>query len=366
MQISRFQDFLGKLIEKYPSFFLKLGCFETQWVEDAISSIEINRPVYVTGLARSGSTILLEFLAAHSDVASHQYRDFPLVCVPVWWNWFLDRATSGNQGAATERAHKDRIKVSPKSPEAMEELLWMTFFPGNHDPSKNNILGNQEINPNFETFYRNHIRKILFIRKGSRYLAKGNYNISRLGYINKLFPDARFIVPVRDPVSHIASLMRQHKLFSDAETSDIRVLSHMQRSGHFEFGLDRRPINFGYHDTTHRIEKLWSEGQEIKGWALYWTSVYSYIADLLEKNERLARQMLVVNYNNFCEQPAAMLQRIYNHCELKVNDSVLQNQASHISTPTYYTSDFSQSDIKIINKETRDTEERIQKLLLGK
>lgn len=34
-------------------------------------------PVYVTGLARAGTTITLEALAAHPHLASHRYGDYP-------------------------------------------------------------------------------------------------------------------------------------------------------------------------------------------------------------------------------------------------------------------------------------------------
>ena len=39
-----------------------------------------------------------------------------------------------------ERAHKDRILVTPDSPEAMEEVLWMRFFPAVHDEAASQVL----------------------------------------------------------------------------------------------------------------------------------------------------------------------------------------------------------------------------------
>ena len=65
----------------------------------------------------------------------------------------------------------------------------------------------------FEEFYCNHIRKILLSQGGTRYLAKANYNISRMKYLSKLYPEARFVILVRDPPEHIASLIKQHRLF---------------------------------------------------------------------------------------------------------------------------------------------------------
>src|SRR5690606_5543850 len=183
----------------------------------------VEKPVHVTGLARSGTTILLELLARHPEAATHRYRDFPPVLVPWMWNRFLAYAARGD-AVATERAHGDRIMITPESPEAFEEAAR---------------------HPEFEAFYRDHVRKLLLVRGGRRYVAKGNYNVTRLGYIRTIFPDARFVIPVRDPVWHIASLMRQHERFAGEGARDERVRRHMRRSGHYEFGLDRRPIHTG-------------------------------------------------------------------------------------------------------------------------
>ncbi|MGH6917242.1 MAG: sulfotransferase, partial [Geminicoccaceae bacterium] len=223
MQVPRSIHMLSTLAERYPALLLRLGRWESEWAGDALTEQTIDRPIYVTGLARSGSTILLELLAAHQDVATHQYRDFPLIPIPLWWNRFLDRA-SRKESQPVERAHKDGMAVTPESPEAMEEILWMAFFADRHDPAKDNVLSERDSAPEFEAFYRHHIRKLLLLRHGSRYLAKGNYNVSRLGFLRKLFPDACFVVPVRDPVGHIASLMKQQRLFCAEETRDPHIL----------------------------------------------------------------------------------------------------------------------------------------------
>jgi hypothetical protein len=362
MQVSRLQDVLGRLVERYPDLMLRLGRWETDWASDSLAAQTVDRPIYVTGLARSGSTILLELLAAHPEVATHQYKDFPLISIPVWWNWFLDRASSSG-AAPVERSHKDGIYVTPESPEAMEEVLWMAFFPHCHDPSVSNVLSEQDGAPEFEAFYRHHVRKLLMVRGGRRYLAKGNYNVSRLGFLRKLFPDACFVVPVRDPIGHIASLMKQHRLFCEEETRDPRVLAYMRRSGHFEFGLDRRPINFGSTDTVREIEELWRIGKEIEGWAIYWSSVYGFVADLIEGDPSLARQILLVHYDDLCGEPERTLGRLYRHCGLQVAEETLREQAARISAPSYYKSGFSDDEIGVIRAATDATVARVRDLV---
>jgi len=128
------------------------------------------------------------------------------------WNWLLCFIYKRDV-KPVERAHKVRILIGPEGPEAMEEILWMTFFPSAYDPSTSNVLDDTSANLEFETFYRDRIRKLLLVRGGSRYFAKANYDITRLAYLVKVFPDARFIVPIREPMTHIASLRKQHNLF---------------------------------------------------------------------------------------------------------------------------------------------------------
>src|SRR5690606_27542462 len=108
----------------------------------------------------SGSTILLETVASHPGVATHRYRDFPHVFTPFWWNRFLDR-TPRKQVTTKPRVHADGLVVSSESPEALEEPIWMAFFPSAHKLNTSQILSSQTAHPDFEVFYRNHVRKLL-------------------------------------------------------------------------------------------------------------------------------------------------------------------------------------------------------------
>jgi Sulfotransferase family len=348
-------DRLGGLMEKFPRAVIRLGNWETR-LDEAIAAIPIERPVYVTGLARSGSTILLELLARHPCFATHRYRDFPFVLVPRLWNWFIDRASTAAP-PARERAHGDGIAVTRESPEAFEEMVWMAFFPRLHDPTRSVILDERSSNPAFEAFYRDHIRKLLWLRGGTRYLAKGNYDITRLGYLTRLFPDARFLVPIRDPVWHIASLMKQHALFNRAETIEPRVLRHMQRSGHFEFGLDRRLINTGDPAAVENVRRLWEAGQELEGWAAYWSMIYSHVADVLDRHPAIRAATLVVRYEDLCQTPCETMSRILEHCRLPV-EGLVDLAERTCRQPDYYRPAFTAEEIETLRSATRATAER--------
>jgi len=351
-------DFLGWCAEHNDDLLFSLGRLETKFLEGRLSQITIDRPIYVSGLARAGTTILLELVSQNKGVASYRYMDFPFVMLPYWWGKFLQMGRKSDHHPV-ERSHADGLRVTPESPEAMEEILWKHFFPTCHDPTVRNVLDQFQRVSDFDTFYTQAIRKLLLSRGAHRYLAKDNYNIARLDYLCNLFPDARFVVPIREPVYHIASLMKQHRLLSEEEKRDKRVLAYMRRSGHFEFGLDRRPLNLTLNDRTLEIQELWRKGREVEGWAKYWRDVHTYLADLLETNETVAECTLVVSYEKLCGSPKENLARLYSHVGLVPEAALLAEQQKRLHLPSYYVPNFSESELEIIGAETSDIHERI-------
>lgn len=343
---------LGGWIHRHPQAWIRLGNLETRLVQDAIVDIKVEKPVYVAGLARSGTTVLLKRLAEHPQVATHRYADFPPLLTPYWWNRWLSLVPHSRE-VAQERAHKDGIAVTSQSPEAFEEMLWMAFFSDIHDPARCGAFGREASHPAFECFYDEHIRKLLAIRQCQRYVAKGNYNLVRLGYLHKLYPEARFVVAIRDPVWHIASLMKQQRLFATGEANQPRALEHMRRVGHFEFGLDRRAINVGDDAMTARVTELWEAGQEVEGWALYWADIYRHVADVLDADPALREACLVVRYEDLCSQPEDMLLRLHEHCQLPARPQAVKEAAAGLHPPTYYRPQFNERDLSLIKEITQ-------------
>lgn len=338
---------------RFPKFWMRCGNLESRLLAEMIEPVCVDKPIYVAGLARSGSTVLLETIASYPGVASHRYRDFPFVFTPIWWNRYLDR-TPRKSAEIKPRVHADGLLVSSESPEALEEPLWMAFFAKRHDRGISHVLDSKIDRPDFETFYRNHVRKVLAIRGGHRYACKGNYHVARLEYLLKIFPDARFIIPIRTPREHVASLMKQHRLFTEGETRYRRSLVQMQACGHFEFGLDRRAIDFGDSAAVTAVEQLWNEGEEARGWARYWSQVYGFLAQRIEANSALRQSVEVVWFDELCGQPHQTLERIEDHCELPSDSKLRSTLAARLHAPTYYRPNFSREEEAAIEAETRE------------
>lgn len=297
----------------------RLARVETGVAADAIAPVTIRQPVFIAGLARSGSTILLEALASGTQFASLRYCDFPPVWFPYWWGQLRARLPLPPP-VAQPRAHGDGIAVTPESPEAFDEIFWMHFFAARHVADVDQRLDASHRNPRFDAFYRAQIRKVLAQRGRARYLCKGNYNLARLPYLQALFPDARFVVPVRGPQAHVASLCSQHRRFSALAQHAPGIGPYLARSGHFEFGPQRRAECVGDGTECARIEAAFAAGDDVEGYARQWATSYGALADALARDPALAAATCVVRHEDLARAPEATLRRLAQHCALQPAD----------------------------------------------
>ena len=187
-------------------------------------SQSINNHVFIAGLARSGTTILLNALYHSNEFASLSYKDMPFVLAPnLWSKWSNDKKIIHY----VERAHKDGIEISIESPEAFEEVFWKTF---------------DEKDIETEEKFKTYIQLINNRYQKRRYLSKNNQNIRRINVISKIFPNSKILIPFRDPMQHAYSLLVQHKKFIEYSKDDKFISNYMSWIGHTEFGPNYIPI----------------------------------------------------------------------------------------------------------------------------
>ena len=84
-KIPLYLDVLGRPLDGSKKKLISLGNLESKLLSFDIEDVRIERPIFISGLARAGSTILLEMLASHPDVSTHQYRDYPYVHAHYFW-----------------------------------------------------------------------------------------------------------------------------------------------------------------------------------------------------------------------------------------------------------------------------------------
>ena len=284
-EVPRFLHVLGGWIDRHPNFWRWVGRLETNLLAEQLASVRVERPIFVCGLARSGSTLLHEIIAGIPGVASQRLKDYPLLFTPYWW-----RCATAKQGA-----HVPRETRSPRRRDdyaRQSRSLGRNALDGVLPRGSRSRLKQSDRGRNQSAALRDLLRCAhpQADAGGRCQPLRGKEQLSRvrLPYLLRLFPDAKFIIPIRAPATHIVSLLRQHQWFSAGHREFPRSLAYMQRSGHFEFGLDRRPMNLGDANRVRQILESWAGGDEIRGLARYWDMVYDYLDRLLAADSRVA------------------------------------------------------------------------------
>ena len=351
-------DWMGSVLDKPSDWLLALGKLESHLLSYDIADIAIEKPIFITGMARAGSTILLEALNTVPATNSFQYRDYPFIHANYFWN--IMRLAVPLSRRKTPRAHQDGIEISLRSPEALEEILWVAAYP----PTARHLtmLDAEHDNPDFAVSYQNSIKKLLYLRKGTRYLAKNNALMARLPYVHRLFPDARFVVPLRDPVDHVYSLVKQHRLMRDAQNADPASARYMRRNGHFEFGQDFRPIAF---EGIDQVLARWDAEDYVQAYAQYWRLYHEHIANILTHIPAIRAQTFFITHTDLCQNPAAHLNNLGQFCTLSSAEctQITDEWASRLKRPTYYHNDFSDDEIAMIETITRPAKDRLWRMI---
>jgi len=360
-----FLGYLGyiitKIFNKFKWLSFSIDKLETSRLRKRIAPISVKKPIFIAGLARAGTTIMLEMLSKHPDLATHQYQHLIMPYIPYAINLAIKNMQI--QAKPSERVHQDGIIIDQNSPEVVEEIFWQQFFTNAHNQNVSNILGKEVHKPKFEFFYKNHIKKLLLSQNASRYLTKNNYNITRLEYLQKLFPSSKFILMIRNPINQIASSIKQTELFSNIERQKPLFQDWLRVIGHHEFGNGVKCINTGNPEMINRIRNLWKNKKTIvKGWAYYWHSIYEYIANLLEENTEIKKASYIVNYDDLCENSAVIIEELIDFLEVSQEnfEMVKKYYITHLDKPTYYKPSFSKTQLNEIKEITRSTAERFE------
>jgi hypothetical protein len=334
--------------------FVALGNLESKMLEGRIAGQVIDRPVYICGLPRAGTTITLQMLSEHPDVVTHKYADFLMPYMPYVWNQVFPRIPVDAMRKPVPRIHRDRIEVTRDSAEMGEEILWEHFFPFIHDEKAYSVLDNTTSNPAFERFYADHLRKLALVRGRSRYVSKAIMCVVRMKYLQRIFPDARFLLYIRNPIDHVASIIKQDRIWAELERDEPRQIEIIELTGHHEFGPHQVMANVGNAAALHEIRRLFDAGQVVQSRARYWAYVYGFVAKQLQNDPQLAQRVCIVRYEDLCSDSLATIDRILEHTGLPAAPFAATREAfgKKLSFPDYYKPKFSAEELADINAVT--------------
>lgn len=257
--------------------------------------------VYVCGLARSGTTILLRVLGELDTFRSLTYRHMPFVLAPNTWA-ALTRSHKRDI-LPSERAHGDGMLVDFDSPEAFEEVFWRTFGQPLPDDTCDGMAPPTDETLSAFADYRAlvanpRVRGASGAGMAKRYLSKNNNNLMRLEALSR-DTTATILLAYRDPLATAQSLQRQHRNFCSVHARDGFGRRYMRWLGHREFGLDHRPFCFARPGMTPGLSP-----DSLDYWLDYWNAVYRHI--LRQDDARFT----LVCHETLRRQPAGMIAKL--------------------------------------------------------
>ena len=342
---------LHRLAFVHPSLQRVLGDVENDLFRKRLAEVHAERPVFVTGLPRAGTTLVLELLYGTGEFASFTYRQMPFVLNPLLWDRLGMRPR--RKTAPRERAHGDAMMIDVDSPEAFEEVLWINHLADTlFDGETMRPLGPDDLTADFRTAYRQLARKLVCLSGDGRtrtpspspspstpspspsppplrYLSKNNANIARLPAVASVFDDATLLCCFRHPAAHVASLHAQHRRFLDLHDDDPFAQRYMAWIGHHDFGRNFRPIRFA---ATRGGDERGGAAYDLPAtepafWVRYWIDAYRHALDTAPP------QASFVRFEDFLEDGPGALERLATRVGL-VRPAALIDAAATLRSPT--------------------------------
>ena len=269
--------------------------------------------IYVTGLARAGTTSLMRGLYDCGEFASLTYDDMPFVLAPNLWNIFskIQRKTQ----AMKERPHADGIMVNFNSPEALEEVFWRVHC--GEDYIQLNSLKVHEVDPETIKILRHYQDLICLKYQKNRYLAKNNNHILRLRSLAHRMPDTTFLVLFREPVEQAMSLFNQHRRFTGSDTFTQQYMTWLV---HHEFGATHRPL------ILPQSNQNCPDKNSEEFWISLWVDVYGYLENHLAETPQ---NVIPVSYERLCNQDGYW-EKLLEVLELPIRQSPLRRNEKDV------------------------------------
>jgi len=275
-------------------FCLELECARTRVDTEAIKS---GRHVFIAGLARSGTTMLLRRFYESGSFASLTYRDMPFVLMPRFWRSISQ--VSAPQIQPLERAHGDGVLVDFDSPEAFEEVFWKSCD-GSAYIHSNALVPHRPSAQRLELFC--HYIGVILESRGlgvERYLSKNNNNILRLPALCRTLPQSLIVVPFRSPLEQAQSLLTQHRRFTERHATDGFSRDYMGWLGHFEFGSHHKPFRLCGDAVSRRGIDT------VDYWLELWNHVYLSVLHCVPSS------VVFVSYEALCSDGGKIWNRLF-------------------------------------------------------
>ncbi|MBN1304816.1 MAG: sulfotransferase [Anaerolineales bacterium] len=273
-----------------------------------LDRIPIDRPVFIVGPYRSGTTILQEIITAHPQVG---------------YFWYLTNVF-GQSNVLSYRTTRlfftigliDSTPISPvHNPSIPAHILSPFECESVWRPTRRSLWDDRDMlldagfsDPAFERRLLRLIRNHLYAAKASRFLNKNPINSLRLAYLHKLFPEACFINIVRAPLPTIFSHYRTAARVENAFNQDAHTRYIFRKQLYIDMLSHRiRTAQYPEIQTLNRQHPL-------LGIASQWTAMQQAIMGAAAANPDIP--LLNIRYEELVRDPERTLERMWTFTDL--------------------------------------------------
>ena len=299
---------IGKLAGRW--YLMRLLCnrlrFEATWQNDRrVDSRAVQRPIFILGLPRTGSTLLHEVLSLHSALRAPSYWESTFTPGRDPMDLYRILAASGQitlvnrMAPDLKRIHRLGARLPHECVTIQAHTMRSIQFHAAHRVcAYNEWLQTCD----WEPAYRWHVRYLKVLQWGeseARWLLKAPGHMLGLNALNRVYPDATFIQLHRDPAEVIPSMASLSVALRAAFTNSIdeseigrdttdqwsRGLTNTLRLRKQYADLDSRFIDIHYRELASRPMEVVGRILDFTGLSAT-TTFQRMVEDYLTRNKK--------------------------------------------------------------------------------
>lgn len=283
-----------------------LQWYEKIFMDIDISDIEIDRPIFMVTLPRTGGSMLQNLLCTHPGIS---YITNTMHLMRTCFPGAEHLRKKLNLNVTGERYLRDSVIVDANTP-ADGVLFWAEWLQEDPFSLEYRALTIDDLNPEQIERMKTDIRKMIwcFGGKGHRFFTKNPGLLPHIPLLSQLFPDAKFVHIIRDPRQCANSLLKLLRM-------DNEQLEWIRKHG--GHGIYDKGEFIPYPRLPHLAEIVAEHGvDDIRTTAKLWNDAM----DFVNKHKDELPNFTEVRHEDLIAQPRETVARIFDFCELDQPD----------------------------------------------